>query len=195
VLELFLITTIVLAGRDGPPGQDKKVLEILVPKITCHGLRKLRRVLARKLSKEAVVALLSQIERIRSLAQIALEMDHMFVVQSTEELSPSYADYPSTLFHTIEVILKNASTMIGTSFEIMSDTTALQDDNANMQKHDLMTWICLSTITCSIRTPSTGIRLALDNASCKTRSFKDTTGRKIRYLRHLFLESVRVDEI
>jgi hypothetical protein len=77
----WLRTTSGLAVRGGPLDQYKKALEILLPKITGHGLRKVGQVLAWKFSKEEVVALLSQIERIKSLVQIALEMDHMFVAR------------------------------------------------------------------------------------------------------------------
>ena len=81
----WLRTTFGLAVRDGPLDQYKKSLEILVPKTTSsHGLRKIGQVLAWKFSKEEVMAVLSQIERIKSLVQIALEMDHMFVTQLHE---------------------------------------------------------------------------------------------------------------
>jgi hypothetical protein len=77
----WLRTTSGLAVPGGPLDQYKKALETLVPKITGRGLRKVGQVLAWKFSKEGVVALLSQVERIKSLVQIALEMDHMFVAQ------------------------------------------------------------------------------------------------------------------
>jgi hypothetical protein len=67
--------------RGGPLDQYNKALEILLPKITGHSLRKVGQVLTWKFSKEEVIALLSQIERIKSLVQIALEMDHMFVAR------------------------------------------------------------------------------------------------------------------
>jgi hypothetical protein len=77
----WLRTTSGLAVRDGPLDQYRKALEILVPTSTGHGLRKVGQVLTWKFYKQEVVALLSQIERIKSLVQIALEMDHMFVAQ------------------------------------------------------------------------------------------------------------------
>lgn len=80
----WLQTTSGLAVRDGPLDQYKKSLEILVPKTTSHGLRKIGQVLAWNFGKEEVMAVLSQIERIKSLVQIALEMDHMFVTQLHE---------------------------------------------------------------------------------------------------------------
>jgi hypothetical protein len=77
----WLRTTSGLAARHGPLDQYKKALETLIPKITGHGLRKVGQVLAWRFGKEEVTALLSQIERIKSLVQIALEMDHMFVAK------------------------------------------------------------------------------------------------------------------
>jgi hypothetical protein len=44
-------------------------------------------VLAWKFSKEEVNGLLSQIERVKSLVLIALEMDHRFVASDTPSLS------------------------------------------------------------------------------------------------------------
>jgi hypothetical protein len=77
--EPWLQTTSALAVRDGPLDQYRTSLEILVPKITSHGLRKVGQVLSWKFCKEDVMALLSRIERIKSLVQIALELDHMLV--------------------------------------------------------------------------------------------------------------------
>jgi hypothetical protein len=79
--EPWLRATSGLAIRDGPLDQYKKALEALVSKTTGHGLRKIGQVLAWKFTKEEVMALLSQVERIKSLVQIALGMDHMFVSQ------------------------------------------------------------------------------------------------------------------
>jgi hypothetical protein len=148
----WLRATSGLAVRDGPLDRYKKALETLVPKITGRGLRKVGQMLAWKFSKEEVVALLSQIERIKSLVQIALEMDHIFVAQLDQALSLLRADYRSTLSHAIERDLQvvqsgiadlqlTASTIIDTSLEIKSDTTALRDDTAVRHKRDLMGWI------------------------------------------------------
>jgi len=77
----WLQTTSGLAARNGPLDQYKEALEILVPKITGRGLRKAGQVLSWKFSKEEAMTLLSRIERIKSLVQVALEMDHMFVAR------------------------------------------------------------------------------------------------------------------
>ena len=78
----WLRATSKLAVRDGPLDQYKKVLEVLVSKTTGHGHRKIGQVLAWKFIKEEVMTLLSQIERIKPLVQIALEMYHTFVSHS-----------------------------------------------------------------------------------------------------------------
>jgi hypothetical protein len=76
----WLRATSGLATPDGPLDQYKLALEALVPKvIPFQGFRKAGQMLAWKLSKEEVLGLLSQIERVKSLMNIALEMDHMFV--------------------------------------------------------------------------------------------------------------------
>jgi Cdc6-like AAA superfamily ATPase len=151
--DTWLQTTSGLTAPKGPLDQYREALEILVPKITGRGLRKVGQVLSWKFSREEVMALLSRIERIKSLVQIALEMDHMFVALLDQALSPLRADYHSALSHAIERDLQvvqtgiadlqlTTSTIIDTSLEIKSDTTALRDETAVRHKHDLMGWIC-----------------------------------------------------
>jgi hypothetical protein len=80
----WLRTASGLAARNGPLDQYKEALGILVSKITGRGLRKVAQVLSWKFSKEEVMALLSRIERVKSLVQVALELDHVFVAKSFE---------------------------------------------------------------------------------------------------------------
>lgn len=89
----WLRVTSGLAMRDGPLDQYKKALEVLVSKTTGHGLRKIGQVLAWKFIKEEVMSLLLQIERIKSLVQIALEMDHAFVTHSYRGFSKRCTNY------------------------------------------------------------------------------------------------------
>lgn len=65
----------------GPLDQYKHTLEVLAPKIIPKHLHKIGQVLVWKFSKEEVNGLLSQIERIKSLVLIALELDHRSVVK------------------------------------------------------------------------------------------------------------------
>jgi hypothetical protein len=76
----WLQATCSLATRDGPLAQYKLALEKLVPKIILsHGPRKVGQALAWKFHKEEVDGLLSQIERIKTFVNIALELDLMSV--------------------------------------------------------------------------------------------------------------------
>lgn len=72
-------TEVKSLGRpDGPLGQYKAALEKLQRKIKGReGLAKIGNVLLWTFIKEDVASILSQIERIKSLIQIALEMDHL----------------------------------------------------------------------------------------------------------------------
>ena len=80
----WLLTTSGLAARNGSLDQYKEALEGLVPKVIGRGLGKVGQVFAWKFNKDEVMVLLSQIERIKSLVQIALQLDHMFVAISFE---------------------------------------------------------------------------------------------------------------
>jgi hypothetical protein len=84
----WLRATSGLTVPDGPLDQYKKALEVLVSKTTSHGVRKIGQVLAWKFIKEEVIALLWQIERIKSLIQIVLEIDHTLVTHSYREFFP-----------------------------------------------------------------------------------------------------------
>jgi hypothetical protein len=69
-----------LCEEDGLIYQYRIALEQLVDKIsTGHGLRKLAKTLLWKYIKDDVELILSKVERLKSLVQIALQMDHMFV--------------------------------------------------------------------------------------------------------------------
>ena len=76
----WLQATSSLTAPDGPLQQYKLLLETVVAKITPgRGQRKFGQALAWIFSKEEVTRLLSQIERVKSFVQIALEIDHTFV--------------------------------------------------------------------------------------------------------------------
>ena len=66
----------------GPLNQYKYTLELLASKIIPnHALHKVGQVLVWKFNKEEVNGLLSQIERVKSLVLIALELDHRSIVK------------------------------------------------------------------------------------------------------------------
>jgi hypothetical protein len=80
--DLWLLATSGLTTRGGPLDQYKHTLETLASKIIPrHGLHKAGQVLVWKFSKEEVNGLLSQIERVKSLVLIALELDHRSVLK------------------------------------------------------------------------------------------------------------------
>ena len=78
----WLRATSGLTVRDGPLDQYKYILELLASKIiTNHDLHRVGQVLVWKFNKEEVNSLLSQIERVKSLVLIALELDHRSVIK------------------------------------------------------------------------------------------------------------------
>jgi len=79
----WLRATSKLATSNGPLEQYRSALEKLIGKITPgDGLRKIGQALVWKFTKEDVSDLLSQVERVKSLIDIALGMDDMLVSRS-----------------------------------------------------------------------------------------------------------------
>ncbi|KAH0556261.1 hypothetical protein GP486_005815, partial [Trichoglossum hirsutum] len=75
-----------LSVKDGPLDQYKLALEQLQTKITRQGgMNKVGHFLLWKFIKEDVVEVLARIERLKSLVQIALEMDHFKLSQAIEK--------------------------------------------------------------------------------------------------------------
>jgi hypothetical protein len=67
-----------LGVENGPLDQYKHALEQLQTKITSgNGIKKIGNTLLWKFIKEEVTSILSRIERLETLVQIALEMDHL----------------------------------------------------------------------------------------------------------------------
>lgn len=67
-----------LGVENGPLDQFKQALEELQTKMTRGGsLKKVGDALAWKFSKEEVTSILARIERLKTLVQIALQMDHL----------------------------------------------------------------------------------------------------------------------
>jgi hypothetical protein len=74
-----------LGVQDGPLDQYKHALEKLQLKVLGgKGLAKIGNALVWKFSKEEVASILSRIERLKSLVQIALQMDHLYVAALDE---------------------------------------------------------------------------------------------------------------
>lgn len=69
-----------LGVKDGPLDQFKQALEQLQTKMTGGGrLKKVGDALMWKFSKEEVTIIMGKIERLKTLVQIALQMDHLLV--------------------------------------------------------------------------------------------------------------------
>jgi hypothetical protein len=67
-----------LTVKDGPFDQYKHALEQLLAKVAgAGGIKKIGNALLWKFSKEEVTSILLRIERLKTLVQIALEMDHL----------------------------------------------------------------------------------------------------------------------
>lgn len=74
----WLLAVIELVANDGPFDQFVSALQQLKAKIApTSGMRKLGQMLLWKHIKEDVQTLLSQIERLKTLVGVALEVDHM----------------------------------------------------------------------------------------------------------------------
>lgn len=67
-----------LAVENGPLDQFKQALELLQAKMTDGGrLKKAREALIWKFKKEEIDAILARMERLKTLVEIALQMDHL----------------------------------------------------------------------------------------------------------------------
>lgn len=67
-----------LAVKNGPLDQFKQALELLQSKMTDGGrLKKVGEALLWKFKKEEVISILDRMERLKSMVEIALQMDHL----------------------------------------------------------------------------------------------------------------------
>lgn len=73
--QLWFNAVQALAVENGPLDQFKQALETLQAKMTDGG--RLKNALIWKFKKEEVDAILAQMERLKTLTQIALQMDHL----------------------------------------------------------------------------------------------------------------------
>jgi hypothetical protein len=77
----WLHATSSLTAQNGPLHQYRLTLESIVAKLTpIRGHGRVGQALAWVLNKEEVARLLSQIERVKSFVQVALQIDHMSVL-------------------------------------------------------------------------------------------------------------------
>ncbi|KAH8707190.1 ankyrin repeat domain-containing protein [Phaeosphaeriaceae sp. PMI808] len=80
------ITVQDLAVKNGPLDQFKQALEILQSKIIDGGrLKKVSEALVWKFKKEEIASILDRIEHLKSLVEIALQMDHFILSQAIKD--------------------------------------------------------------------------------------------------------------
>lgn len=78
--ELWYTAIRTLAVKNGPLDQYKDELEELASKLTDGGrLKAIGHALVWKFTKEEVMGIISRIERLKTLVQVALQMDHLWV--------------------------------------------------------------------------------------------------------------------
>ena len=78
IAQPWYTATRALAVEGGPFDQYRSALEQLQPKVSSsHGITKIGNALVWKFSKQEVNLILSRMERLKTLVQIALEMDHL----------------------------------------------------------------------------------------------------------------------
>jgi hypothetical protein len=70
-----------LSIENGPLDQYKQVLELLLSRVEIQdGVQKVKRLLLWKFKNEEVATILSRMERLKNLVNIALQMDHLSVL-------------------------------------------------------------------------------------------------------------------
>ncbi|RYP26030.1 hypothetical protein DL768_011840 [Monosporascus sp. mg162] len=117
-----------LGVQNGPLDQYKHALEQLQPKTESgSGIKKMANALMWRLSKEEVTSILSRMERLNGLVQIALEMDHF-------KLSQEIKRSMDTIHTESEAIKDNTSS-------VLKSVDAIQQDQ-NRERHDMiMRWL------------------------------------------------------
>ncbi|RYP65432.1 hypothetical protein DL770_009008 [Monosporascus sp. CRB-9-2] len=117
-----------LGVQNGPLDQYRHALEQLQPKTTSgSGIKKMANAFMWRLSKEEVTSILSRMERLNGLVQIALEMDHF-------KLSQEIKRSMDTIQSESEAIKDNTSS-------VRKSVDAIQQDQ-NRERHDMiMRWL------------------------------------------------------
>lgn len=150
----WLQATSYLTAPDGPLHQYRLTLETVVAKITPdRGHHRFGQALAWMFSKEEVTRLLSQIERVKSFIQIALEIDHMSVLPFRSMVCDLGADQNSALTRAIVTDLHKIHNgladlkmstvgIMDTASEIKGHTIALHDEAVTKRKRELSEWVC-----------------------------------------------------
>ncbi|KAF1363100.1 hypothetical protein EJ07DRAFT_54123, partial [Lizonia empirigonia] len=120
-----------LGGKDGLLYQYRIALEGLTNKISAgHGLKKTAKTFLWKYVRDDAERILSRIERLKSLVQIALEMDHLF--------DSDIADTHSKLSQAIKSCVRSLQDNNKT---IRAGVDAMQQDQDRQRHRLIMDWL------------------------------------------------------
>ncbi|MCJ1470533.1 hypothetical protein MMC07_009179 [Pseudocyphellaria aurata] len=133
--ELWYHEVRILGVKNGPLDQFKQALEQLHTKMTGGGrLKKVGDALMWKFSKEEITTILGRIERLKTLVQVALQMDHFKLSQAIKECTDT--------IHTSTEAVKNDMAFIRTHvLTAESRFDAVRQDQDRARHEQLMGWI------------------------------------------------------
>ncbi|KAK4998542.1 hypothetical protein LTR66_002248 [Elasticomyces elasticus] len=124
-----------LAVTNGPLDQYKAALEQLLPHTTpARGLKKVAHAMTWKFSKPEVESILLRIERLKSLTQIALEMDHFKLTQAIKAQSDFIRDRIISMKDDTAMILSGTT-------DIKDDTQTIKDSMTEQRKMIISNWL------------------------------------------------------
>ncbi|KAI9685640.1 MAG: hypothetical protein M1820_010768, partial [Bogoriella megaspora] len=114
--------------ENGPLDQYAKDLTLLLSRVEAlEGFQKIKRQLMWKFSKEEIAGILARMERLKSLVNIALEMDHFKLSQAIHQNTLSIQGTPPTL---------------QTDVAAIRDTQNQQQDAQRLQQHEgILQWL------------------------------------------------------
>ncbi|KFY31446.1 hypothetical protein V493_01097 [Pseudogymnoascus sp. VKM F-4281 (FW-2241)] len=132
-----------LATANGPIDQYRSALEHLQSKFTStasNGLKRIDSALTWKFSKEEVTSILARIERLKSLTQIALEMDHF-------KLSQELKNDTTVITSTVESLQESQDSQqyrVVTDWLSSTDFPAQQSDFIGRRQEGTGLWFVIS---------------------------------------------------
>ncbi|RYP86354.1 hypothetical protein DL769_000738 [Monosporascus sp. CRB-8-3] len=117
-----------LGVQNGPLDQYRHALEQLQPKTTRgSGIKKMANTLMWKFSKDEVASILSRMERLNGLVQIALEMDHFKLSQAIKR--------------SMDTVRSESEAIKGDTSSVRKSVDAIQQDQNRERHHMMMRWL------------------------------------------------------
>ncbi|CAN9326560.1 unnamed protein product [Alternaria alternata] len=133
-----------LAVENGPLDQFKQALETLQAKMTGGSrLEKVKEALVWKLKKEEVDAILARMERLKTLVEIALQMDHLKLSQAIKDDTGSIRTHVSAIqsaVNKVQQVQVTASQRILLEWISSSDYPAQQSDIIKRRQEGTGQW-------------------------------------------------------